>query len=141
MCHNKPILHDAAHTCAVPATPGCTCAPASTASTATLLTPSAACRLFIEFVFESIPQTVLQTYIYHQLSKSHLAGGARHAAAAPSNDTSSSSAPKLRPKAQAHATRRAAHLQLCSCAVHLASVTRASVVHAQRNTNPGLSRL
>eukprot|EP00198_Chlamydomonas_reinhardtii_P007151 XP_001696487.1 predicted protein [Chlamydomonas reinhardtii] len=29
---------------------------------------------FIEFVFESIPQTVLQTYIYHQLAKSHLAG-------------------------------------------------------------------
>lgn len=34
------------------------------------------CRFFIEFVFESIPQTVLQTYIYHQLAKSHLAGEA-----------------------------------------------------------------
>ncbi len=40
------------------------------------------CRFFIEFVFESIPQTILQTYIYHQLNKSHLAGGCGTAAAA-----------------------------------------------------------
>ncbi|KAG2501995.1 hypothetical protein HYH03_000491 [Edaphochlamys debaryana] len=31
-------------------------------------------RYFIEFVFESVPQTILQTYIYHKLSQSHLAG-------------------------------------------------------------------
>ncbi|GFR43398.1 hypothetical protein Agub_g4477, partial [Astrephomene gubernaculifera] len=31
-------------------------------------------RLFIEFVFESIPQTVLQTYIYHRLAQGRHAG-------------------------------------------------------------------
>ncbi|GLI70323.1 hypothetical protein VaNZ11_015278, partial [Volvox africanus] len=34
-------------------------------------------RFFIEFLFESIPQTIMQTYIYHQLAKGRHAGSAQ----------------------------------------------------------------
>jgi hypothetical protein len=35
-------------------------------------------RLFIEFVFESVPQTLLQLYIYRALSREAHAGGGVH---------------------------------------------------------------
>ncbi len=65
-------------------------------SARTPLTPPSDRRLFIEFVFESIPQTVLQTYIYHQLSKSHLAGAARGCCATQLHQLTCRT-PKLRP--------------------------------------------